>query len=378
MTRLFLSSVLGVMFAAIAFGQETPKPVVTPTLQAGDDAFISRQQQAFLDEVSRTLEACPPAYPEPRERTLALRLIDAVLHDTHSPNREPVQQFFHARISQAADQIENTRVTEGLRIWKIYNHGFVVRTPSITVAFDLHRGAAKFRWDKPDGTRERVDSPNFPFSVELAERIVKQCDVLFISHEHGDHADPAVVELFIKQGKPVVAPDGVLKSTPLHESITHLKRDAHTIQKLPIQNGARELEVVVYPGQQYQSGGVENNVTLVISPEGYSFAHNGDQINDPYPEYQKDFEWIDAVKEHHRVDVLITNCWTNDLLRMVRGFNPQLVIPGHENELGHQMNDRVPYWMDESYLGLNFSQVKAEYPTIPLAWGESYAFVPKR
>jgi hypothetical protein len=63
---------------------------------------------------------------------------------------------------------------------------------------------------------------------------------------------------------------------------------------------------------------------------------------------------------------------------MVRGFNPQLVVPGHENELGHQMNDRVPYWGDESFLELNYSQMKSEYPALPLAWGESYHFTPER
>jgi L-ascorbate metabolism protein UlaG (beta-lactamase superfamily) len=288
-----------------------------------------------------------------------------------------VQQFFHARIERAVAEMEKTHPTEGLYIWKIYNHGFVVRTPTITVAFDLYRGPEAFRWDAPTG-RTPVACPDFPISKELTQRLVSQCDALFVSHEHRDHADPVVADLFLAQGKPVVAPDPVLKGSPLHDRITPMKREADTIQKLSIQNGARELQVVIYPGQQYQSGGVPNNVVLVISPEGYSFAHNGDQINDPYPAYQEDFKWIDGVREHHRVDLLITNCWTNDVLRMVRGFNPQLVVPGHENELGHQMNDRVPYWGDESFLELNYSQMKSEYPALPLAWGESYHFTPER
>jgi hypothetical protein len=157
-----------------------------------------------------------------------------------------------------------------------------------------------------------------------------------------------------------------------------MKREAHTVQTLPIQNGAVQLQVVVYPGRQYQSGGPENNVTLVLSPEGYTFAHNGDQINDPYPDYQEDFKWIDAVRDHHRVDVFMTNNWTNDVFRMARGFNPQLVIPGHQNELGHPMYDRVPYWGDEKFLHLNFTEMKAQFPVLPMAWGETYHFVPKR
>ncbi len=350
---------------------------VNPSLGSGDDAFVSRQSTALLAEIDKTLDAVPPAIPEPRERVLALRILDAVLHDTHSPNRVAVQDFYHARIESAVKQIEETRVTEGMRIWKLYNHGFIVRTPSIAIAFDLYRGPAKFRWDGPT-ERKAVDSPGFPISDALADRIAAQCDAMFISHEHRDHADPVFTEAFLKLGKPVVAPEPVLKDTPQHARITHMKREAHTLQTLKIQDGKVNLQVVNYPGQQYQGKGVPNNVTLVISPEGYAFAHNGDQINDPYPEYQEDFKWIDVVKDHHRVDLLMTNCWSNDLLRMVRGFNPQLVIPGHENELGHQMNDRVPFWGDEEYLQLNLSEVRAQFPTLRMTWGETYLFVPTR
>jgi len=116
---------------------------------------------------------------------------------------------------------------------------------------------------------------------------------------------------------------------------------------------------------------------LVYTPEGMTFVHNGDQINDPYPAYQKDFEWIDKVKDHHKVDVLMTNNWTNDVLRMVRGIDPKLVVPGHQIELGHPLWDRVPYWGDEQYLKLNFSEMMAEYPTLVMAWGESYRYKPE-
>ena len=66
---------------------------VNPSLGSGDDAFVSRQSTALLAEIDKTLDAVPPAIPEPRERVLALRILDAVLHDTHSPNRVAVQEF---------------------------------------------------------------------------------------------------------------------------------------------------------------------------------------------------------------------------------------------------------------------------------------------
>jgi len=47
----------------------------------------------------------------------------------------------------------------------------------------------------------------------------------------------------------------------------------------------------------------ENNVTLVITPEGYSIAHRGDQINEG--NFMIDYDWIDKVKDYHKVDILI-------------------------------------------------------------------------
>ena len=146
---------------------------------------------------------------------------------------------------------------------------------------------------------------------------------------------------------------------------------------MAIQNGKTELQVVVYPGQQYQDGGVLVNVVLVFTPEGLSFLHNGDQINDPYPEYQEDYRWIDKVHEYHKVDVFMANCWSSDLFRDVRGFDPKLVVPGHENEMSHPVWDRVPYWGDSEFLKLTNPELFAsEYPVLVMTWGESYHYRP--
>lgn len=351
---------------------------VNRSLSERDDAYLDRQAEALLAHVADTLERLPPQYPEHGERRLALLLLDAILHDVYAPGRLAVQGFHHARIGRAIEEMEKTRVGEGALIWKLYNHGFVVRTSSVTLAFDLYRGPAAFRLDQPGDGQTLVPCPGFPLPEELAVRLVRQCDVLFVSHQHADHADEFIASVFIEQGKPVVAPEAAFEGTPIHGRITHLKREAHTLQRLPIQNGARELGVVVYPGQQYQRRGIPNNVVLVFTPEGMSFAHNGDQINDPYPEYQEDYKWIDKVREHHRVDVLMTNCWLEDIHRFVRGFDPRLVIPAHENELGHPIFDRVPYWGDAEHLKLTYPKLLAsEYPVLRMTWGESYHYKPK-
>jgi hypothetical protein len=54
--------------------------------------------------------------------------------------------------------------------------------------------------------------------------------------------------------------------------------------------------------------------------------------------------------------------------RVVRGVDPELLIPGHENEMGHQIDHREEYTQDyERMFGLN-------YPYVVMTWGESYLY----
>jgi L-ascorbate metabolism protein UlaG (beta-lactamase superfamily) len=297
----------------------------------------------------------PPDRIETEVRRSALLLLDGVFHDVYAPYRKPVREFLKTRFACAVDEIERTEVSEGARIWKLYNHGFVIRTRSVTIAFDLI-------------SLKDAGIEGFSVEDEDMSRLIDQCDVLFISHYHSDHAEEPVARAFIGQGKPVVAPAGVWKDKSIHRQITHMEREAHTIQSLPVKHGKQNLSVVVYPG--HQGPDIENNVILVITPEGLSFSQTGDQSNDD------DFQWIDAIGSHHRVDVLMPNCWTTDIVRVARGFQPALIITGHENEMGHTIDHREPYWLtyqrrvgSERFggtLGIGY-----DTPLILMTWGES-------
>lgn len=349
------------IFQGAVLGQYQKK-TIDPSMNEIEDNYINRQSEAFLIEISATLKSIPPQYPLPRERELSLFLLDALLHDKYAAHRPTVQQFYKTQISTAIDEMQHLSVTEGAKIWKLYNMGFVIRTQSITIAFDLTSG-------------ESAGSDGFTISNENMSRITNQCDALFISHRHRDHKDLWIAEQFIAQNKPVVAPPQVWEGEPIHKKITHLTREANTIQKLPIKNKTLELDVVVYPGHQMSR--LENNVPLIFSPEGISFAHMGDQINEG--DFMVDYEWIDNVKEHHNVDILLPPSWTNEIHRIVQGFDPELVIPGHENELGHSLDDRVPFWGDSQYLELTYAELKAsEYPVVIMTWGESYHYMPDK
>ncbi len=310
--------------------------------------YIEWQTVQMLNVTEAALSHFPPALPEPLERKMSMVMLDAVFHDVDAPNRPSVQNFFRQRTQAALNAIQHTKVTRGAMIWKLYNMGFIIRTHKVTVAFDITRGLSS-------------NSEAFSLSEKVIQEIVDQCDVLFISHRHNDHADLEVARKFLDQGKPVVAPPDIWKDLPIYNQITHLERKSHEKQLLPIRSGNLNLEVIIYPG--HQGASIANNVTLIVAPEGISFCHTGDQSQ------SDDFAWIDVAGKNHKVDVLIPNCWTTDPKRTSKGYDPKLIIPAHENELGHSIDHREAY-------ALNYSRWNVAYPTIFMTWGESYHYNP--
>lgn len=356
---LSMAGMLALMALSSAQNIEANKAgLIDPTLSETENLFLNMQAEAMLGQAEEVFSNHPPAWPEAEARRSSLLLLDGVLHDVYAPSRPPVQIFLKTRIASAIDEIEQAEVREGARIWKLYNHGFVIRTQSVTIAFDLI-------------SAKSAGLEGFSIEDDDMSRLVDLCDVLFISHYHYDHADEWVTQAFIDRGKPVVAPSGLWKDKSLHKQITHLEREAHTIQTLPVREGRQNLNVVVYPG--HQGPDIENNVILVITPEGLSFSQMGDQSNDD------DFQWIDEVGNHHQVDVLMPNCWTTDIARVARGFKPALIITGHENEMGHTIDHREPYWL--SYQRREGSDrfggskdVGYDTPLILMTWGESFHY----
>jgi hypothetical protein len=313
-----------------------PAPVDPDKQRWAANEGLERQHDHTLRAVDNLVRKYRPACPEPAEHHAAMLALDEVFHYTNIniTDSAAVQDFLRRRLEVAALEMESTTASRDAIIWKLYDHAFVVRTATATVAFDLTRGP----W---------LDKPGFP---ELATRIARQCDALFISHIHGDHRDEFVIRAFQAQGKPVVGPGS-------------LARDGKTVHRVALAH-ERELGVVVLPGYQKE---LENDVYLVTTPEGLCFAHTGDLAQGVQTPGRM-WDWIDHVKDNQRIDVLFVNCWTPQLQRTVRGFGPRMVITGHENELWHNIEERKGYYL--SYDRLR----RLEVPSIVMTWGESCRF----
>lgn len=347
---LLLFALLVSLFCATAQEKTgyTPSPrraLTAPELLDAPDEWIERS----LGWANGIFDRFPPSVVEHPVRRAALIRLDDVLHIESAPRKQLVQQFYRARIEKAVREIEAARVPAGMRIWKLYNHGFFVRTPSVSLAFDI-----------VSGTRE----PGFAVDESLLERLAGQSDVLFISHRHGDHASTAAARLFIARNKPVLAPPGLWQDQELAAKLTYLKRSAAEVHSVPIRDGGQTLKVVAYPGHQGEP--VVNNVYLVTTPEGLTLVHTGDQSGAEGP--GSDFDWIAQIGRDHQVDVLMPNCWTTDIKRVARGVNPKLILTGHENEMGHTVDHREDYTQTYNRL------FGTRYPFIVMAWGEAYHY----
>ena len=354
--HLFVTVVLLLNFS-ISTAQLQSVGYPDPQLSPKDNDYMDRQAKVFLDTVSMILAKYPPAIHPARERNYAMFLMDAVFHDKYAAFRKPAQVFFQSRIDRVVEELETTEITSGAQIWKIYNMGFIVRTRSVTIAFDLVSGI-------------QSKSDDFKIPDHQMKRLIKQCDILFISHRHSDHAERQVIDEFRRLGRPVLAPEQLSRDRPEFSGLIHPEIIAEKEQKVTLSNNI-ELRFINYPGHQMANH--DNNVVLVTTPEGISIAHNGDQINEG--DFMVDFDWIDKVSQNHKVDILISNAWTTDIFRIVKGFNPKLVIPGHQLELGHTVWDRLPYWGDDEYLELNYAELKkSRYPVVVMMWGESYHY----
>ena len=344
----FLAALLCICRGALGHTEATPES----NMNWWNDipGFLNQQHEHSLAAAASILAQYPPSMNGGQERDAAFLLLDNVFHETDAAKRPAVQEFFVERTQAVAANLHQAPVEHGAVIWKLYNLGFIIRTASVTIAFDLVSG-------------RHFDEPEAVLPNGLVEDFARQCDVLFISHVHDDHADPYVAECFVRNKKPVCIPKGIWKDEPFADRLLCLERVAEKEHLVPIGGGKTALRVVVYPGHQGEI--LPNNVTLVTTEEGLAFVQTGDQSND------KDFAWIDQVAKNHRVDVLMPNCWSPDLSRLIRGFDPVVVIPGHENELSHSVDHREPYWLDRRRMGEEANK------GILMAWGERYTYVPQ-
>ena len=309
------------------------------------ETLLQDQASLIFEEAYRMLAAYPPGANVSPERKLALYSLDAVLHDTRLDKGPAFMSYMKRVTNDVLTGLQRSKPTgKEVHVFRFYNMGFIVKTASVTVGIDLVRGGR---------------AGSHYISDTLMRSIAEQCDILFITHRHGDHADLSVVQIFREQGKEVIVPDEFWKDMTPQPQLRVLRGAGMIREEIRLPGKNERITVHVYPGYQ---GDLANNVYLITLPEGKTIMHTGDQTH-----YE---DLADKVNSSRiKVDALLAGC-AAAMQVIVPGVNPSVVFTGHENEMGHTVDHREPYW-------LSFRRTQEiNVPYILLAWGESYVLKP--
>jgi len=292
-----------------------------------------------LDTIKASLDSMPPSITASNEmRTKTIQKLDDILWAVDETKATPpeVISFYKSRIAKIAAEIQ-LPVKSGFRVWNLYSHGSIIKTPTTTFAFDLVQGNTN--WD-----------------VELPPAILDQIDALFISHEHGENYDETEkIPSYIKNhGGAVVYPKLAAPKT----NVTLLVNEYETIQ-------VNDLTVNTYPGVHL----VPVLMYEVITADGYKIVHTGD--NNDY----RDLPELD------NIHLLLLNGWVSEadkygasnldgMKHSVAWMKPHVMIPGKFQVLSQHRFDRTGRYHYTEGLTLQ-DDITQKSKTIVLTWGES-------
>ena len=350
MKKIFnvLMLLCAVAFTANAVAQE-PVKAKKRNFHRDHDYYYEVQGEQMFRLADKALDEYPPMVNASTARKSALFILDALHHETRNDNTPAMREFCNSRMEKVVAELQKP-VKKGMKIYRVYNQGFVARTKSVTIAFDLVRGTYLAR-------RQHADTDYRIVTDAQMDAIIEQCDVMFLSHNHTDHLDRWAIDKFIAAGKPVIAQPEIL---PNVDGVTHWRAEGDIFESdLLLKNGER-LQVKIFPGFQQPA---LNNVPVITTPEKYTVCHTGDLWDKG-----KTWDWVLTVKDNApKIDALIINCWTPKILEALKGFDPRYVFTGHENEMGHTIGHREAYWF-------TFDKLKTtEYPYVVMAWGEWFS-----
>jgi L-ascorbate metabolism protein UlaG (beta-lactamase superfamily) len=287
----------------------------------------------------QALDAAPPSASGGNgARTAAITVFDSLLWeiDANQPTPSDVTTYYSTRLARVATEMEQP-VTTGFRVWAMYNHGFIVKTPTATIAFDLIEG-------KPESTGSAR------WDVQIPDAILNRIDVLMVSHEHIDHWDvntriPSTIRL---RGGAVLYPRAGLQRI----NVTMLMSDREVAQ-------IRDLRITAHSGLHNAAIMIYEVVTV----DGYRIVHTGDnQTSTSLPALQG-------------VDLLLLNGWVNEsgattnivgMKRSIDKMRPNVMIPGHFESMSHLKSNRYRYIQGMELQNDALARTK----TVVMTWGE--------
>lgn len=347
--RLFLPVVFIMLLGSIGsfaqnqYGQETLEdglldPFIRyPAIPSHILQLRNRWARETLNWVHQTLVSQPPCINAPLLRIQALAALDDPLHLGEAPVLDVIADYFQKCVKTGLADLESTLgLTTGAKIWKFYNFTFIVKTPHHSFAFDVSHGYRKVT-----------------MTPAQLRQLAEQVDVAFISHDHPDHADVAFAHQMAALGKKVVTPSVLWPKSGIEKSLVRVSGT--------YKGKVAGISFIAFPGSQGSS--IPNPVYLVTA-DAMGFMHIGDQSRGS--DYDR---WIKGLGKKHDVDVLFINCRDRGMQKKIDAIDPDLIIPGHENELRHIVDGRQGTVRSLSHLK------GTKRPFVLMSWGECYHYL---
>ena len=357
-----------------------------------DASGTAEWMRASLKRGSELLKASEGGDFNDKNREHGLRIIDYPLHlDNYDQERssaedkkafnEVVRDYCVSARERVFSEVAAATIPEGsLRLWRIYNMGYIIKGPKHTVAIDI---TARPELYTASGKYFVKDTNTVIWCKADWKRLAELADMIFVTHPHGDHYNRAGIEAFVEANKPVVVPCDLVayatnrppKKGPDGKYV--VEKEILTTAPCCVKLTEDHLEPVDVGGVKVrnflgnQGVNVPCNVYL-IDIDGVLVADNGDN-------YDMDKERM--LSKCPPADVIIASTW-NNVQGMVNccagapGFDrtKSVLLPSHENELGHSVDHRESY--REMYTRADrLGNREFPWPRVhPLGYGESFLF----
>ncbi|MCH7886563.1 MAG: T9SS type A sorting domain-containing protein [Candidatus Marinimicrobia bacterium] len=287
-------------------------------------------QELTVEQIKTILLDNPPNGGDPVIREETILALENILNNDASRSAQSVSNFYYQMMNKVNTELSET-VEKGAAIWMMYNHGFVIKTLNNVFAFDLVDGYSSW-------------------SGKLPAELLAQIDVLFYSHNHADHVGSGNIQASVmNRGGYVVIPfeSPIFGNTPVAAG--------DNINLLG-------LEINAYNGLHSAA----SRIYEVTTSSGFKILHTGDnQTSVTLPNVEN-------------LDILLLNAWINEsgstssvigMRNSINKLKPEVMIPGHIQELGHSSADRAR-WGYKSAFAVDDVEIPAQVQV--MAWGERY------
>ena len=301
-------------------------------------AYLNYEAKVAYPLIDKMLQTYPPKKKINNNRQLALIALDQFLHDAQYNKRDAFYSFAQGRFSLVPEILKQP-VTTGVRVIKLYNSGFILKTRNTAVAVDFVPGVTA---SQPFITDEAVNA------------IIDGCDALLITNGDAGYVNSDIAFEFAAKGKKVIVPTGVL--TNLGGMVQTVGAD----DRVSIQLSGLTLHVL--PGH---NGNDKNNIYIMDFNGNGIVAHTGAQSN------EDDWFWIDLLHNQYNTDILLTKSQNINIESMLLGFMPRLVITAHENEMESTVDKRESYWATQKRMK---DLARLNIPNVIMTWGETYDY----